>query len=468
MSKKIEGYLNKMCKQISNKDVRSSSYEEIKDHLLDKIEDLVNQGQTYTEAENYVLKMATNPRSLGKKLNLSHRPFILRYPLILFSTLSFGLSLTLLIIASNYLVEKHLKPVLHSKIEEEKFKKRFESDLILLSKYENITTRNNNGHNHIRKYVSFNSDSLPNDLIEINKEFPGWLHNIERMQLLGNSNILKQKNLNWISQLKEYDHWNYFSENKIKQSFQSASHKTSIDKIGVVASYEVPNLNSFRRYVVLHSIQLINKNKKQEAELIINHAIKLLKSTRTLIGYASATSLLKIRNRLIDNFKLNWQKHSKAYIRAVKRVPWGWTTVFSRSFSDINELNNWKAYMKPHLGMCAGVSEHPMGISGMSDFLYQKVWFESDHRKIIDQSKKITSSILLTCDLKELLPLLAEQKKYPRLLDRSFWKKFVVDDFDFPINPAAIPFVRRIAAVYLTNVAVPMYSGVYLREEDKK
>lgn len=124
--------------------------------------------------------------------------------------------------------------------------------------------------------------------------------------------------------------------------------------------------------------------------------------------------------------------------------------------------------MKPELGMCVGVTENPMGLVAYSDFLYEEAPFEPSFKTEIERSRKFMKSLVKTCDLKEMLPLLSKQKHFPKVSDSKFWNTFLAGPTatpQLPFNPAAVPYLRRITALQVNRVAIPMYHSIYLRED---
>lgn len=192
------------------------------------------------------------------------------------------------------------------------------------------------------------------------------------------------------------------------------------------------------------------------------------RTTNTLVGSAMFHSTHKMRNHLIDTMELPWRKTSQRLLLAYKRVGWGWSALMQRFSIDPTEASQWKEYMMPELGMCAGVSEHPMGLVAYSDFLYQRAPFEPSYTEEIEASRAFMKELIKICDIKEMLPLLSKQESYPTISDHRFWNTFIAGPSSlskFPINPAAIPYLRRLIAMQIHRIAIPMYHSIYLREE---
>lgn len=67
-------FLNTVCEQIKYKPIRNSISEELKNHIEDKKEELIEMGQNDEEAEKNAVEQMGNAEIIGKELNKIHRP----------------------------------------------------------------------------------------------------------------------------------------------------------------------------------------------------------------------------------------------------------------------------------------------------------------------------------------------------------------------------------------------------------
>ena len=125
MNIRIKNYLQQMSKYISNKAAKQNAIIEIENHLLDQIDFYMEQGYSEDEATHMAIKEATDPKELGKKLNLAHRPFIYRYPFTLFMGATTCLSLIAVIIISHFSMEVLKENYIQGHISERVFEKLF-------------------------------------------------------------------------------------------------------------------------------------------------------------------------------------------------------------------------------------------------------------------------------------------------------------------------------------------------------
>lgn len=70
----INEFLNSVCEQIKYKPIRNTIAEELKDHIKDKKEELIEMGQNEEEAEKNAVEQMGDAEIIGKELNKVHRP----------------------------------------------------------------------------------------------------------------------------------------------------------------------------------------------------------------------------------------------------------------------------------------------------------------------------------------------------------------------------------------------------------
>lgn len=70
----INEFLNSVCNQIKYKPIRNAISEELKNHIEDKKEELIEMGQNEEEAEKNAVEQIGDAEIIGKELNKVHRP----------------------------------------------------------------------------------------------------------------------------------------------------------------------------------------------------------------------------------------------------------------------------------------------------------------------------------------------------------------------------------------------------------
>ena len=87
----INEFLNSVCEQIKYKPIRSTIAEELKNHIEDKKEELIEMGQNEKEAEKKAVEQMGDAKIIGKELNKVHRPRLdWKLLLIILILLAFG------------------------------------------------------------------------------------------------------------------------------------------------------------------------------------------------------------------------------------------------------------------------------------------------------------------------------------------------------------------------------------------
>ena len=68
----INEFLNSVCEQIKYKPIRNTIAEELKDHIEDKKEELIEMGQNEEEAEKNAVEQMGDAEIIGKELKINH------------------------------------------------------------------------------------------------------------------------------------------------------------------------------------------------------------------------------------------------------------------------------------------------------------------------------------------------------------------------------------------------------------
>lgn len=476
----LNEYLDIMCSKIRSAEARANARAEIESHLLDEIDALVARGMGETQAVDLVLSNATDPKVLGKKLNLAHRPFILRYPLTLaFGTLSLG-SVAAVIIACQYILHEHLIPLTKQISEMDgEFKQKFEEDLQILSrlKLPYMNARSKNAHSYLVQYVGMDEASA-SPLVaaqqEVDTEFErkkGWKSKASLISIMKDPRF-QRNDTSWVEKSLEFDHWNFLVDPSIKEKFAEVEFKSGLDKIGARASFKFPQMGIFQKAVIYHTLKLVQQGQHQKAQALIDHAFILVRSTNMLVGDAIAASIMAKKRTISCFFNLNWNTLSPREYLALRRIPWGWSQVFTQTLFDSSALDQFKQYARPELGMCAGFTESVTGLYDMKEYLWDRLPFETDHRAQLEDSKLRSLAYQKICDVEEFAPLLSDASPGARpLFGKGLWH-FVSDLYnlespalnDLPlINPSYLPYVRRVYALHLYTLVSPNFGSIYRR-----
>jgi hypothetical protein len=481
MHPEIKKYLDQMCREISNKTARKNARLEIENHLLDQVEAL---HLPEDEAVRRVLKEATPPAKLGTKLNLAHRPFMLRYPrTFAYSSLTIMAMLTV-IIMSHILVKDFFLPQLKANFEPA-FETKFQEDLEIIASTELLkaSTRLKNAYPFVMAKVGFENQELRAHHEKIEKLMRKW--NVEEKRV-GKDSPWKQKHLidrlmkhklfksldnSWVDDLTQYDHLNYFSSTENEPIFRNATGRSGIKRIYAISGYKLPDFTVMRKSITFRIYEKIQEGKQAEARKILLHSFGLFQSSHSLVGSSIAANLLSTHEKLRTMYSLKWNEIPKRTRLAYRRIGWGWSSVMNSSVSDPDSFAKWKKFAVPEMGVCAGVTESQGANALYADFFEEKAPLETDLGDLVSKSKAILSSMNRICGLTEFSRLLdSELIEKDSFFDQEYLQGFYHGPHNLlsqiPINPSRIPYVRRMFGMFLMTVAMPRFHSVYLMKED--
>ena len=479
MHAELQRYLDRMCNEISNKEARAKARLEIENHLLDELETLMNQGLSEAVALKRVLENATPPAKLGAKLNLAHRPFLLRYPLTVALSSLTALLIVALIGLSHIFVTEHFYPYLLS-LHDNSYEKKFREDLVVLSQETNLpldVSLEKNAHELIVKHLgSAEETPLARRFSEMRSLMNQWKQefkvkeskspwrNAQVLAKLKDHPQLTSLDLKWVDELRNYDHINSFTDPTNAKLFSEAKGKSGMKRIRALASYQIPAFHRLQDAILLRSLQLLLTNEEKKSRELLLHGFRLARSSRILVGEMVAASFLAYYENFRITFKTSWPKIPERTRIALRRTGWGWSSVLNRAMLKPDSFKDFESYLEPKYGMCSGLAE-AQGFSAMTlDYFEDSAPFETDLSQIVASSRDLLRTLNQRCGFTELQAL---QELPVTEKDSFFENPMAMYTFDrtLPINPSRIPYLRRVVGMHLLTVAVPNYSAVYGRDE---
>jgi hypothetical protein len=484
MHPEIKKYLDQMCREISNKQAKENARLEIENHFLDQIEALSSTGLTEEESVKRVLSLATNPGKLGTKLNLAHRPFLLRYPITFaISSLTFAAFFTV-VAMSHFLVENHFLPLLkahHDPVFEQKFTEDLE--VLSLRGLPLVNSRNKNAMAFLSDKIDYENNPLSEKYKRLYKLMENWnikdgrgktknpLRESQLVRRLIKHEMFTSLNDEWVDKILEYDHLNHFDDKRNKELIRNAAGKSGLKRINALSGYRIPELGLLGRAVIYRSIRKIHQGKTEEARILMLHAFSLIQSTNSLVGSNVAAQILIQHESLRTNFHLDWEEIPKRVRLAYRRVGWGWATIFNSGYSDPDSLKKWEKFFRPELGVCAGASEG-QGTAGLFvDFFQEKAPLETDLGELVAKSKEVISSLNKLCKNDELALLHDKDvEEKDGLFTHEYLAGFSAGPESFikkiPLNPSRIPYLRRVVGMFFMTVAIPQFQSIYTNQKE--
>lgn len=444
MNKELAEYLTKMSKKISNKDVRQKVIEEMTTHFFDEIEALMEQGETYQDAVDIVLGNATDPKKLGYKLNLAHRPFYLRYPLTLWMTSISLLTFVLLVLVSHFIMnetqEIFAKNMMHEKVYEDFFK-----DMRDLEKFRDYKIgHQSNAHEFLASHIDLFS----------------W-----------NQAQSDHGDLNWVDRILIFDHWNFYEDKGLTVRFNEVSKSSPLERLKLTSSYYIPNMYGVQKIIEKRVRSLIKSGEITKAEILWDHSFSLFMSTHTMVGGLVAANSLRLKNKIKAELNLvSWNSVSLDKIKLYRRIPYGWAGVISDLSLRRKYLAQLQKYLKPQFGACMGVTEQLAHIPLLEGFFEKKYPMEPDYNLELTRLRNVYRPLLEDCGLKKLYKVSTSlEGSMPWVMDLGLFYLPVKYRGRIPfINLLKLPYIRSIFGAYIHTVAIPHYSTVYTREKSKR
>jgi hypothetical protein len=486
MNQEIEKYLKLMGKKISARSQRELVIEEIRSHLEEKIEELLKKGLSLNEATKQVLAEATPAKELGKKLNIAYRPIYLRYPFLIYS-FSFSLLVIIAVISLAHFSVNEVNEYQKYIVESEKSYNYFFKDIKTLSEMGLIKNeRNKNANELIYKNVNiyeqkdnvlFRKKTFCSQHKEIKNCFIGTDVKELGFQLVDFAKK-DEIELSWVDLLLEYDHWNFFADDYIYNKIKTAENATLPSKIKTFASLPIPYYASLRYVVVLRVLEHIRNKNFILAQEIIDKLIQLEISTHTLVGQIYASNALKLKNYLIDKYKLKmWKRASKKEISLLKSIGYGWVGAISHlSFNEKHKVKLLENF-SPQNGACVALFETITYASFNETFYNYDFPLEPKPHVSINNFSSIIREMIDRCDTPQLKAFISPTPSEQSI--EAYISAFYIDEKDtlakniiklVPVGFFRLPYIRGIVGSYLGGSAIPSYFDNYNRKRaiDKK
>ncbi len=436
MNIRIKNYLQQMSKYISNKAAKQNAIIEIENHLLDQIDFYMEQGYSEDEATHMAIKEATDPKELGKKLNLAPRPFIYRYPFTLFMGATTCLSLIAVIIISHFSMEVLKENYIQGHISERVFEK-FYTDMETLKK---------------NQFFEFSRKKNIGPYLLSHHDFYA-----EKAQI--------PKNLSFLDQIIEYDHWNIYKDPDIFHYLEQAKAKDYFGKSDIFAKYSIPNMSRLYDFVNKRVEELITLKKLELAEKLIDKTAQIFLSTHTLLGGVFASKVLKSKNIFIKKYYLiNWKEVPNDMPDLYKRTSFAWNGVLDGYLNNVSYAEKIKPFLKKEYGVCIGLVENLPAMNSKILFFGDNNILEPRFVSDIGEQKKVFNSLIRDCDISEIKSLTLENSHLDLFGESNVFTYSYMGESRLKkvkIRFSQIPFIRTIIGSYLGLVGIPISDSMY-------
>jgi hypothetical protein len=304
---------------------------------------------------------------------------------------------------------------------------------------------------HVEVLKDLNHDRL----ITLMKAHERALQNDEEWAALLADDQLKDLDLKWVDQLAAYDHINFGTHPVYHDLLARVEHAHGYERMQIAAALPLPDMNELRFAALARVAQLETEDRIDEAIPLYRHVGYLISTTDSMVGLYNSVIMLQNEKSLAERTDFKWPVVDSRRISAMKRTSWAWSGI-ERIKSRQGSLGAFEPYFKRSANACAGVLEVLNLESMLQDYLSPTTFLESDFRDRLAKQNSFAKQLYTVCDHENLnvfLTPIAEADS-PLMLSRR------------KVNPARIPFLRRIIGLTLLTEAIPNDFRLY--EEDPR
>lgn len=379
---------------------------------------------------------------------------------IVFVTGTFAGLYGLAAVSTHFYVRAFLLPQIHAASSElSRFEPRILADLKSLQEnpiYPELP-RATNAERFLSGFISWRgvdtttlNTSEHDRLISMMKIHERAFNSDEAWSNLLDDDQLKAMDLSWVDQLIAYDHIDFGSHPAYAYLLDHVEHSHGIARVGIAASLPLPELRELRFAALARFAQRQLDNNQFDAPELFRHIGYLLSTTDTLIGSMLAVDMLQTEKRLAERTDTSWAMIDDNRIQALKRTAWAWGGI-TRLRAREQSLGSFEPYFHRSTNACAGLVEM-FGMGNLlQDYLKPTAPLEYDLHDRLALETQFMRRLLAVCDHKNLgvflSPIASEDS--PVMIGRLV------------VNPARVPFLRRILGLKLLAFAPPNYFGSY-------
>lgn len=233
--------------------------------------------------------------------------------------------------------------------------------------------------NHLVSFYSFPNRELPiGEYLGISKEIwtkiqsKNWMSDFSTTEL-------QSLNFKWIEDLRNFDHWNIFKDERLLAQFESLDSKTAIERAELLSELSIPDFVG-----LMHASRLYLYREIQGPDPIRgleNHRrlAKILFYSGELTGAMTSLGMLHDENIIIEKTKFSsekWMRVEGEHINKLKRAIWAWSAYLNPILISkfYPKLNIYLATRSPTY--CAANLESLKRHAIVFDFSKQKLPFE--------------------------------------------------------------------------------------------
>lgn len=280
--------------------------------------------------------------------------------------------------------------------------------------------------------------------------------------------LLNQVETRWMEKIADYDHWHPTLSAKVLPKIAEGSALNSIGRVGVYATLPVPDYTELRQFAFAHFVKLYRSKRTREGLTTFRKAAELMHTSGSLIGGMSAAAMLLTEPALAAfAHEYSWPVLPPGAAERYRRLSWTWTGYVNGAWIGEFPQELW-AYLKPQNGLCSGAGENIASLTSFSDFFEETAPLELNFKKALARSRDLQMKVRDLCGQPEFGPFIERTtaSANPLILKDapSVYKVMSQGAPPLIVNPARLPYVRRVVGLTLMTVAAPDYLRFYRTE----
>lgn len=225
----------------------------------------------------------------------------------------------------------------------------------------------------------FSPDTLQSARIKkFHKFYLGWREDENVLKALLADKDIKQVDTAWMTELNEYDHWDFTQNYEVNASLEVYNRVNTMTRFEIFSSISQPNYLEIRTLALINFFKLAGQGHALEGLRTHRQVANLIHSSGTIVGNIAASSMLRDEHRLMEYFKIkNWSPYSYYYISTYIRTSWAWIELIRASlFTGIPD--DFFDLAKTQTGICGALWELSPALAIYVDFFQPQVTLESD------------------------------------------------------------------------------------------
>lgn len=400
-SPKLQEFLERLGRELKGIKKRNAVLEEISSHIQDAAEHFLEQGLNEDEALEKAIARLGNVKKLGRSLRAAHRPWFLRWTVLVPST--FAIALIAGVTVLTVLADQYLDDAEGSIRNRARAFELYLQDQASLQKYSYLRppTRARDAGVFLNERILWEGSGVTekyrNPTIALSAEQqkllirgPEWIHQRE-------PESLKKIDLSWMAALKKYDHWDLW-----------ATAGPAKDNLNLRSNWmvvPVPDYGSLRAMAKLRFLRAFRNKDALNALREVRQLGVLINSNEMPISEVMFTGMLAMEERFYREAvkrKLlktgEWQPMPEADRKAYKRVAYSaaeWLALISPP----EYAQKMEAHVGNFVGVCGAFLESNSMRALTLRFFENHVWPERDMGPHLNRLARLEEKYSKECRL---------------------------------------------------------------------